>query len=432
MGSSLNGKRAERPSPDPQDDNRTNIKRAKPLDASQSFADVLKEMPVNESLLGGLANAIRVHEDLVFQYVDTQPHHANGDVALVFGMTEEGTRVLIHVTNLSSLPPSKLYTPFQSFMRHYEITAMSWMEISASTFEAVHGAEMLSYNQVEFAARHENMLFHRPEGQWAESVPLRILSFHIETMLAPLSGSFTGSRSPRYEHEPIIQIGNILTLKGAPDPYSRWIFTLDTCSDIPGAEVKPHETEADMLRAWREFVIETDPDLIIGYNIGCLDFPQLILRAGTLGLADFPYLGRLKDVPAIADPLPVKHRKLQDAPVLAGRLQLDIMQYMRESKIKRSNFTTTKKPKCDLDTIAFEFIGKRKEGITPLESLQLGGPDDRRKLAMYCLEGTHLPLEIMQCDQLRCLDESVDAARLSEKYMYRPFREFLRNGRNLN
>jgi DNA polymerase delta subunit 1 len=49
-----------------------------------------------------------------------------------------------------------------------------------------------------------------------------------------------------------------------------------------------------MLRAWRDFVVEADPDLIVGFNIGAFDFPQLILRAKTLGLVEFAYLGRLK------------------------------------------------------------------------------------------------------------------------------------------
>jgi DNA polymerase delta subunit 1 len=49
-----------------------------------------------------------------------------------------------------------------------------------------------------------------------------------------------------------------------------------------------------MLSAWRQFIIESDPDLITGHNIGRFDFIYLILRAEALGLSDFPCLGRLK------------------------------------------------------------------------------------------------------------------------------------------
>ncbi len=39
-------------------------------------------------------------------------------------------------------------------------------------------------------------------------------------------------------------------------------------------------------------VIETDPDIIIGYNICNFDLPYLIKRAETLKVHDFPYWGR--------------------------------------------------------------------------------------------------------------------------------------------
>jgi hypothetical protein len=59
--------------------------------------------------------------------------------------------------------------------------------------------------------REEDIIFHSPEGPWAaKSAPLRILSFDIEEMVAPNAGF------PRYDHEPIIQIGNMLAIKGEP------------------------------------------------------------------------------------------------------------------------------------------------------------------------------------------------------------------------
>lgn len=39
-------------------------------------------------------------------------------------------------------------------------------------------------------------------------------------------------------------------------------------------------------------MIETDPDIIIGYNICNFDLPYLIKRAETLKVHDFPYWGR--------------------------------------------------------------------------------------------------------------------------------------------
>jgi len=49
-----------------------------------------------------------------------------------------------------------------------------------------------------------------------------------------------------------------------------------------------------MLQAWRDFVQEVDPDVVIGYNIANFDFPYLIDRAKHLNAKRFPFLGRLK------------------------------------------------------------------------------------------------------------------------------------------
>lgn len=46
------------------------------------------------------------------------------------------------------------------------------------------------------------------------------------------------------------------------------------------------------MQRWRDLVIETDPDIIIGYNICNFDLPYLIKRAETLKVEDFPYWGR--------------------------------------------------------------------------------------------------------------------------------------------
>lgn len=41
-------------------------------------------------------------------------------------------------------------------------------------------------------------------------------------------------------------------------------------------------------------MLETDPDVIIGYNICNFDLPYLLRRAEVLQIQDFPFWGRLK------------------------------------------------------------------------------------------------------------------------------------------
>ena len=48
------------------------------------------------------------------------------------------------------------------------------------------------------------------------------------------------------------------------------------------------------MQRWRDLVIESDPDIIIGYNIVNFDLPYLIHRAETLKITEFPYWGRIR------------------------------------------------------------------------------------------------------------------------------------------
>lgn len=146
----------------------------------------------------------------------------------------------------------------------------------------------------------------------------------------------------------MIQIASLVTEQGKERPTVRNVMTLQSCAPIVGAEVMsfdseaallkvstsrsptipipicqndsgadlgrsrlkalrilcclavsecyalswPMHTAAEIVQRWRDLVIETDPDIIIGYNICNFDLPYLIKRAETLKVEDFPYWGR--------------------------------------------------------------------------------------------------------------------------------------------
>lgn len=65
--------------------------------------------------------------------------------------------------------------------------------------------------------------------------------------------------------------------------------------------------------------------------------------------------------------------------VLNGRLQVDILQYMqREHKLR--SYT--------LNSVCAQFLGEQKEDVhhSVITDLQNGGPESRRRLAVYCLK----------------------------------------------
>merc|ERR1719408_426791 len=117
--------------------------------------------------------------------------------------------------------------------------------------------------------------------------PIRIFSFDIECW------NQEGKGFPRANKNPVIQIAVHLKEQGSTEPVANAIWTLKSCNDIAGAEVLTFETEAEMLMSFSEFLAQTDPDIITGYNIINFDLPYLLERAEALGLPSFPRIGRV-------------------------------------------------------------------------------------------------------------------------------------------
>ena len=83
---------------------------------------------------------------------------------------------------------------------------------------------------------------------------------------------------------------------GESKPFIRNVFTLNSCSHIVGSQVLSYKTELELLEAWRDFVEQVDPDVVIGYNIANFDLPYLLDRAGAIKSKKFAFLGRCKGI----------------------------------------------------------------------------------------------------------------------------------------
>lgn len=69
----------------------------------------------------------------------------------------------------------------------------------------------------------------------------RILSFDIEC--AGRKGVF-----PEPNHDPVIQIANMVMKQGQAEPFIRNIFTLNVCAPIVGSQVLCFDKETDLLK----------------------------------------------------------------------------------------------------------------------------------------------------------------------------------------
>ncbi|KAL3894169.1 MAG: hypothetical protein SGCHY_005433, partial [Lobulomycetales sp.] len=290
------------------------------------------------------------------------------------------------------------------FMIDTGIVGGNWISLPAGTFRYRRPEDFVSTCQIEVDVCHDQIISHPPEGEWSHLAPLRILSFDIEC--SGRKGVF-----PDPKIDPVIQIANIVTRQGVDmnGPFIRNVFTLDTCANIPGAQVLSFDNEADLIRAWFDFVSTVDPDLVVGYNTTNFDFPYLIDRAEALGIsATLKPLGRIKAIKTTtrSTRFSSKAYGTRDSKEinLHGRLQMDMLMVMQRDHKLRS---------YSLNSVCAHFLAEQKEDVhhSIISDLQRGNEETRRRLAIYCLKDATLPQRLM--DKLMCLFNYMEMARVT-------------------
>ncbi|KAJ7621862.1 ribonuclease H-like domain-containing protein [Mycena polygramma] len=313
---------------------------------------------------------LKASSDLVFFQTECL---RDADQIMIFGVTKGGNSVCVHVKDCGHREIRQ------------EVPSMSWVKIGATKFVRISDLAKRSLCQFEFDASWTDIKLQPVE----RAAPLRILSFDIECL--GREGIF-----PQPALDPVIQISNVVSILGdTGPPFIRNVFTLDTCSEISGANVIPHEDEASLLQSWSDFVRQVDPDLVIGYNTTGFDFSYLLARAKALQIPLFPFLGRLKDAETarartISYTTVRGHTRTWEDIPLPGRLQLDLMHYIRREE--PSAFALS------LNAVSKLFLRERKEEVhfTAISGLQTGSADTRRLLAVYCLKDAYLPLRLLE------------------------------------
>ncbi|TYH35165.1 hypothetical protein ES332_D13G174600v1 [Gossypium tomentosum] len=285
------------------------------------------------------------------------------------------------------------------FMIDCNIVGGNWIEIPAGKYKKT--AKNMSYCQLEFDCLYSDLISHAPEGEFSKMAPFRILSFDIEC--AGRKGHF-----PEPSDDPVIQVANLVTFQGEDQPFIRNVMTLKSCSPIVGVDVMSFDTEKEVFLAWREFIREVDPDIIIGYNICKFDLPYLIERAQTLGIAEFPILGRIRNSRVRVKDTTFSSRQYgtreSKEVTVEGRVQFDLLQAMQRD-YKLSSYS--------LNSVSAHFLSEQKEDVhhSIISDLQNGNAETRRRLAVYCLKDAYLPQRLL--DKLMYVYNYVEMARVT-------------------
>lgn len=281
------------------------------------------------------------------------------------------------------------------------IVGGNWVEIPAGSYALEKPENHASHCQIEIHTHFDSVISHAPEGKWGALAPFRILSVDIECQ--GRKGHF-----PEAQHDPVIQIASLVTVFGESEPAVRNIMTLGSCAPIAGAEVMSFDDEKSLLLRWRDLLIETDPDIIIGYNIVNFDLPYLLDRASALNLPAFHAWGRMRN----------RKVRMRDARfsskaygtheykeiTIDGRVQFDLLQAIQRDH-KLSSYS--------LNSVSAHFLGEQKEDVhhSDISKLQDGNAESRRRLAVYCLKDAYLPQRLVE--KLMYMYNYVEMARVT-------------------
>jgi DNA polymerase elongation subunit (family B) len=195
----------------------------------------------------------------------------------------------------------------------------------------------------------------------------------MEAFLQKIMSSFV-----KLVGDPVIQIGTTLT-RGTPETTERHLFVFPDCAPIPGIEVHMYSTEKEMILAWFEWMIQRNPDILIGYNVFGFDESYTWNRAEELGLltANSP-IHELTRLFELAGEMKLEEKFLSSSAMgdnrmyiwtTHGRLQIDLFHY-----IKRNNVL----PSYKLDEVTKHFMsGKLKkqtyDARTQILTLEVAG-----------------------------------------------------------
>lgn len=161
--------------------------------------------------------------------------------------------------------------------------------------------------------------------------------------------------------------------------------------DLSSTVIHAVQDERLMLMLWRRFVIETDPDILTGYNISGFDLPYVIERAKTLNLHEFGLLGRTADKSYVRTRTVTTRaygtRQTKEVPI-TGRIVMDPLQFIIKDHKLRS---------YKLNNVAQHFLQMQKDDVhhSQIAKLYEGSDADRTRLARYCLMDSWLVLRLL-------------------------------------
>lgn len=281
----------------------------------------------------------------------------------------------------------------QRFMIDYKIRGSCWISFPIEEPDSYTGCVR------NYTVSCSQMEAHKPDDvDWQHIAPLRVLSFDIEC--AGRTGIF-----PQPETDPVIMISSAILdhgLSTSEAPCVKALFVLfneqsgeSAILPIEGVQIHTFACEKDLLLAWAQFVRDTDPDIITGYNILSFDLPYLSTRSkifeadtafNTLGRVAFQQM-EIREVQKQSNQAGA--RQTNDI-FIPGRVVLDMYKVLLESNEKLRSYS--------LNAVSLHYLNDIKEDVPHkmISVLYRAGPAERRRLGLYCIKDSILALRLLE------------------------------------
>ena len=292
--------------------------------------------------------------------------------------------------------------PVDSFLILADISSFTWVEYTPNQVNEnkhyVHFSDLLVIREPkselvstlfssdstnpEYVMQIPPLLASSPDQVVPATVTLTHFYFDIEV----ISVKYTDSKTEQTAYP----VGAISTIV---EPGGKRCSFMFGPNPVPSTSYPVHTftTEVDMLSAFYDYVMETDPDVFIGYNSNNYDFPYLLKRAKLLGIRKFPYMSRVANQPMLMhkqETYTGQNKTLVKTTLdCPGRICFDLYPMMRQL-IKLSAYK--------LSDVAEHYKLQNKDDLhySELYSHFHGGVEKRAKLEHYCMRDVELCVEI--------------------------------------
>jgi DNA polymerase delta subunit 1 len=226
--------------------------------------------------------------------------------------------------------------------------------------------------------------------------PLKIMSFDIECYSS--TGEFP---DPHNKEDVVFQIGMTTRVFGT-DLLERKCLCL---KETTAVDCESFVTEFDLLKRFEKYLVQTDPDIITGWNIFGFDLEYLQVRSVLNGLA--PTWGRFKNSPIELVTKNLSSNALGSNLLkmvpMRGRYVFDFFQ-----DVKREH----KLDSYSLNNVSKHFLKDQKNDMPVKEIFSRyaeGDPVRLGEVAEYCLQDTVLPHKLL--DKLCQIQNQIEMAK---------------------